>query len=134
VWKDEVTLWKAADDCWYVYVQGVHESDKGERSFDVIWLYKPSDTSCAKMKYPFPKEFFLSGNCSCKQSRIKEDEVIDVVAVAWHGQPSESCQNIFVRQTYVKNDRFVKLKDDQKTCEHLRGKKKPASSIKYVLG
>jgi DNA (cytosine-5)-methyltransferase 1 len=31
-----------------VYVQGVHESDKGERSFDATWLYKPSDSSCVR--------------------------------------------------------------------------------------
>jgi hypothetical protein len=26
----------------------VHESDKGERSFDATWLYKPSDSSCVR--------------------------------------------------------------------------------------
>ena len=133
IWKDEISLWKAADDCWYVYVQGVHESKRGERSFDVIWLYKPSDTSCAKMKYPLSKELFFSDNCSCSQSRIKEDEVIDLVTVSWHGQPLGS-QKFFIRQTYLENDRFVTLADDHKICKHRRDKNKPTSFMKFALG
>lgn len=137
LWRDETSLWKAADDCWYVYVQDVHESANGERAFDVIWLYKPSDTHCARMKYPYPKELFLSDNCSCKNGRIHQAEVTDVMDVDWHGQPSESSQKLFIRQTYLENDRFVTLKDAHKTCEHVRYRDEPASckdGPKYPVG
>lgn len=64
VWKDETSRWKAEDHCWYLYVQTKHTSPRGKYSFDGIWLYKPSDTSCAKMKYPYPKELLFSDNCT----------------------------------------------------------------------
>jgi DNA (cytosine-5)-methyltransferase 1 len=84
VLRDGISRWKAADDCWYIYVQAIYESNAGERSFDGIWLYKPSDTSCAKMKYPFPKELFFSENCTCNQARVEEEEVLEVVTdLAW---------------------------------------------------
>jgi DNA (cytosine-5)-methyltransferase 1 len=122
VWKDEVSRWKVSDHCWYVYVQAVHELHSVGRSFDGIWLYKPSDTSCAKMKYQYPNELFLSDNCTCKNGRmegtIEEDAVIDVVSVAWHGQPAEFSKDLFIRQTYLENDRFVTLKAAHKQCKH----------------
>ena len=120
VWKDEATRWKDADDCWYIYVQAVYESKKGKRSFAGLWLYKSSDTCCAKMKYPFPNELFLSDNCTCSRGRIQEDEVLDRVAVEWFGSPSASQQRLFVRQTYLENDKFETLKEGHKTCQHLR--------------
>jgi DNA (cytosine-5)-methyltransferase 1 len=137
VWKDEVSRWKAADDCWYVYVQGIHESKDGQRSFESIWLYKPSDTSCAKMKYPYPNELFLSDNCTCSRSRIMEDEILDVVSVLWHVHPSEAGEKLFVRQTYLENERFVTLKDAHKKCEHLQVQENSVTSItpsKYPIG
>ncbi|KAF7945550.1 hypothetical protein EAE96_010317 [Botrytis aclada] len=120
LWKDESSKWKTEDDCWYLYVQIKHQSPRGNYSFDGIWLYKPSDTSCAKMKYPYAKELFLSDNCTCgsRGSRITHDEVIDIIPIIWHGLPSET--DIFIRQTYLNHDSFVTLKDSHKTCEHLR--------------
>ncbi|KAF7916714.1 hypothetical protein EAE99_009607 [Botrytis elliptica] len=120
VWKDESSKWKTEDDCWYFYVQIKHQSPRGNYSFDGIWLYKPSDTSCAKMKYPYAKELFLSDNCTCgsRDSRITHDEVIDIIPIIWHGLPSET--DIFIRQTYLNHESFVTLKDSHKTCEHLR--------------
>jgi DNA (cytosine-5)-methyltransferase 1 len=117
LWKDEPSKWKPADECWYVLVQGIHES-RHSRSFDVIWLYKPSDTTCAMMRYPYSNELFLSDNCSCNHSRITEEEVLYKVAVAWHGQPS--CQGLFVRQTYLRSNAFISLQDSHKKCVHLR--------------
>ena len=137
VWKDEVSRWKAADDCWFILVQGVHETKHGQRSFDGIWLYKPSDTCCAKMKYPFAKELFLSDNCTCSQSRIAEEEVLDLMTVAWHGRPSESNSDYFIRQTYLENEKFVTLKDTHKKCEHLHRQQVPIPpefEQKYPIG
>ncbi|TAQ85105.1 hypothetical protein B7494_g6570 [Chlorociboria aeruginascens] len=133
VWKDEVSRWKEADKCWYIYVQAIDTKANEERSFGGLWLYRPSDTSCAKMKYPFPNELFLSSNCSCKQNTISEDEVLDVVTVAWHGDPSVSLDSFFIRQTYVDNEKFVTLKDSHKTCKH-RSQAKHISAGKFQLG
>lgn len=120
VWKDEVSRWKEADECWYVYVQGIHVSKAGQYSFDAIWLYRPSDTCCAKMKFPFPSELFMSDNCTCTSSRIMEDDVLAIVSVLWHGIPSRSDQQLFIRQTYLENEKFVTLKESHKHCEHLK--------------
>ncbi|KAM3072050.1 hypothetical protein ACMFMG_008511 [Clarireedia jacksonii] len=118
LWKDEGSRWKKDDDCWYLYVQAKHKNPGGRYSFDGIWLYKPSDTSCAKMKYPYAKELFLSDNCTCVSRRVSQDELIEIIPVVWHGQPSDT--NTFIRQTYLNNDRFVTLKEEDKACEHLR--------------
>lgn len=133
LWKDETSRWKTEDHCWYIYVQIKHKSPHGKYSFDGIWLYKPSDTSCAKMKYPYPKELFLSDNCTCGSghSRIPQDEVIDTVPVIWHGLPSET--DIFIRQTYLDNENFVTLKDSHKTCEHLRMSENDSSSLSTII-
>ncbi|KAF8866246.1 hypothetical protein BDZ45DRAFT_668084 [Acephala macrosclerotiorum] len=137
-WKDEGGQWKQADDCWYVYVQAVRDLPDGSRAFDALWLYRPSDTSCAKMKYPFQNELFLSDNCTCPQKQIKEEEVLDIVKVVWHGHPSERDRRMFIRQTYLENERFVTLKEIHKRCEHLRrqgGKDMPSNTDhKYHIG
>jgi DNA (cytosine-5)-methyltransferase 1 len=119
-WKNEVSRYKMADDCWYVCVQKIYTSPANQRSFDVIWLYRASDTHCAKMKYPFPNELFLSANCTCSGQKIEEDEIFDAVNVIWHGTPSSSSQELFIRQTYIDNERFVTLKDEHKSCKHSR--------------
>ncbi|KAF4628025.1 hypothetical protein G7Y89_g10124 [Cudoniella acicularis] len=122
VWKDEISKYKAADTCWYVYVQGIHEpaTPDDQRSFDGLWLYRPSDTSCAKMRYPFSNELFLSDNCTCNRGRISQDEVIDIVSVMWACGPPKSSTQLFIRQTNLENERFVTLKDPHKKCIHLQ--------------
>ncbi|TVY18383.1 DNA (cytosine-5)-methyltransferase 1 [Lachnellula arida] len=136
VWKDEVSKWKALDNCWYVYVQGVHE-DGDKRSFDALWLYKPSDTSCAMMKYPFSNELFLSNNCTCKRRKITADEILDVVSVSWDPQPPKSSSQLFIRQTYLENELYVTLKEDHKQCEHLQARKasgSPGLAPRFEIG
>ncbi|RDW68006.1 hypothetical protein BP6252_09402 [Coleophoma cylindrospora] len=118
VWKDEVSRWKAADECWYLLVQAVHTSGKGHRTFDGIWLYRASDTICAKMKYPFPNELFLSDHCTCQHSREEEERVLDIVTVDWNGSPA-STADFFIRQTYIEGEQFVTLRQEHKTCKHL---------------
>jgi DNA (cytosine-5)-methyltransferase 1 len=139
VWKDEASRWKAAtdNDCWYVYVQGIHESKNGQRSFHCIWLYSPADTMCALMKYPWPNELFLSDNCTCTGRRIKEDEILDVVSIQWHGNPAQAGLKLFIRQTYLENERFVTLKEAHKKCEHLKSREQIGKSIeatKHPIG
>jgi DNA (cytosine-5)-methyltransferase 1 len=120
LWKDEASKWKTADDCWYVLVQGVHIDKCDLRSFDIIWLYKPSDTTCAKMKYPYSKELFLSDNCSCDTQRITEGEVLCKISIDWNGLPGVANSDFFIRQTYLRNNSFVTLKECHKRCIHLR--------------
>ncbi|OBT93510.2 DNA methyltransferase Dim-2 [Pseudogymnoascus verrucosus] len=118
-WKDEESQWKEPDECWYVYVQGVHTTQSGNRSFHVLWLYRPADTACALMKYPHDDELFLSDNCSCSTSRISEDEVLCKVSVAWNGSPGQTEADFFIRQTYQGDNSFVTFKEEHKQCEHL---------------
>jgi DNA (cytosine-5)-methyltransferase 1 len=137
VWKDEASQWKAASNCWYVCVQGIHESKNGQKSYDAIWLYSPADTMCGLMKYPWPNELFLSDNCTCSHKRVKEDEILDVVSVLWHGYPSEAGGRLVVRQTYLENERFVTLREAHKKCEHLKERDQTGTSInlsKYPIG
>ncbi|KAE8448292.1 hypothetical protein EG329_009723 [Mollisiaceae sp. DMI_Dod_QoI] len=136
IWKDEASRWKKADDCWYVYVQAIHQIEDGTRAFDALWLYRPSDTSCAKMKYPFQNELFLSDNCTCLKKRIAEEEVINSVKVVWSGHPSEQDRRIFIRQTYLENERFVTLKGEHKKCKHQRAQrdKNALTGQKYRVG
>ena len=126
LWKDEPSKWKTADDCWYVLVQGIHLDKGGRRSFDIIWLYKPSDTTCAKMKYPYNKELFLSDNCSCDTHRIEEDEVLGRVSIDWKGLPGDANSDFFIRQTYLRNNAFITLRECHKQCVHLKDEVKTA--------
>jgi DNA (cytosine-5)-methyltransferase 1 len=116
-WKDEHSRWKSPDDCWYVYIQGIRVKN-GVRSFDVIWLYKAADTTCALMKYPYHNELFLSDNCSCSTSTISEDEVLCKVSVAWNGSPGSSDADFFIRQTYLHDNSFITLQEHHKKCDH----------------
>ncbi|KAI9745937.1 MAG: DNA methyltransferase Dim-2 [Claussenomyces sp. TS43310] len=136
-WKDEVSKWKAADDCWYVHVQGIHVNKEGQREFDVIWLYRPSDTTCAKMRYSYMNELFLSNNCNCNSAPITEDELLCKVSIDWYGSPEKSRADFFVRQTYLSNNSFVTMKDRHKQCIHYRDDlKTPLQQVmeKYKVG
>jgi DNA (cytosine-5)-methyltransferase 1 len=100
-------------------------------------FYKPSDTSCAKMKYAFTNEFFMSDNCTCKNGKITGEEVLDVVSVSWHCQPPKSTRQLFIRQTYLENEIFVTLKEEHKKCEHLQARKlggPPGLAHRYRVG
>lgn len=139
VWKDEISPWKAADRCWYLLLQDINITRSGEKSFNGIWLYAPSQTLCAKMKYPHPNELFLSDNCNCgREAKITVDQILDVVPINWYGQPSAGDQKgLFIRQTYLENERFVDLQDKHMTCAHFKAKKsqlEPKSIPSYSVG
>ncbi|KAH8661624.1 hypothetical protein BGZ60DRAFT_530574 [Tricladium varicosporioides] len=136
-WKDEVSKYKEPDRCWYLYVQSIHEPryEDEERSFDALWLYKPSDTSCAKMRYPFLNELFLSDNCTCSRGRISQSEVLEIVTVLWNCNPPPSNDRLFVRQTWLENERFVTFQESHKRCEHLRPTSTiPLVSVRFPIG
>ena len=68
--------------------------------------------------------FSFRDNCTCSCGRIQEDKVLDKVAVEWYSLPSTLRQGFFVRQTYLKNKKFESLKEEYKTCEHLKQRQK----------
>ena len=121
-WKRDTAASVADDDRWFGLVQKIHTSGKGYRTFDVIWLYRPVDTPCGKMKYPWSNELFLSSHCSCKEgrsARVGEDEVLGTPLIHWFGSPDDCRGEFFVRQTYfVDQRRWVALAESHKKCIH----------------
>ncbi|KAK1753079.1 S-adenosyl-L-methionine-dependent methyltransferase [Echria macrotheca] len=115
------------DGRWFGLVQKIHISKVGHYSFDVIWLYRPVETPCCVMKYPWLNELFLSDHCTCEEgasARVKESEILDVHAVNWFGGPSDRGERFFIRQLYmVQERRWVTLKESHLRCSH--GKEKP---------
>ncbi|KAH8819675.1 S-adenosyl-L-methionine-dependent methyltransferase [Xylogone sp. PMI_703] len=130
IWKDEPSRWKDPDECWYMYVQDIYRDSSGKLSFDGIWLYRPSDTSCAMMKYPFPNEIFFSNHCTCESGRIPQDEVLQVEAVDFHTSTSD--KRLFIRQAYIDLERFETFDERHKVCQH-RSKQTWAVK-KYEIG
>ncbi|KAJ9165097.1 DNA (Cytosine-5)-methyltransferase 1 [Coniochaeta hoffmannii] len=122
-WKKESAKGATHDYRWFGLVQCVHVSPKTRaRSFDVIWLYRPVDTPCGKMVYPWSKELFLSDHCTCEEgraARVDEDEVLEGHSIDWFGSPETSTAEFFVRQTYqVEQRRWVTLERRHMTCDH----------------
>lgn len=132
-WKREISRGFSDVDRWFALVQKVHINGRGKRSFDVTWYYRPVDTICGLMKYPWNNELFISDHCSCgHDNKITEDEVIGVHDVDFGGSPTTNAE-LFCRQVYIHQERkWISLQTDQHlTCEHVR----PSSSdLKYRLG
>ncbi|KAJ6783981.1 hypothetical protein PWT90_07644 [Aphanocladium album] len=106
-------------DLWFALVQDVSMDAKGRRVFDVIWYYRPVDTLCGLMKYPWANELFLSDHCSHGESfKIREDEVLGVHEVEFGGAP-ETLKEFFCRQAYLTEDKiWVSLTESHLTCCH----------------
>jgi len=101
--QDRMTTWKSNDGEWYGYVQSFTETTQG-RQLGLLWLYRPSDTQCLKVPYPFPNELFLSDHCNCGDSPIYAEEVIRRPRVAFFGGPATTGVEYFVRQRYIEGD------------------------------
>ncbi|KAM0284120.1 hypothetical protein ACHAQH_002108 [Verticillium albo-atrum] len=118
-WKRELAAGFDDVDRWFGLVQRVHISKAGNRSFDVIWIYRPVDTICGKMKYPWNNELFLSDHCSCDDDyeKIKEGEVLEIHEIQWGG--SSTSTEFFCRQTYLHEEhRWTTLKKEHRICSH----------------
>jgi len=122
-WKRETAKGAEAENRWYALVQKVNFNKTGDRVFDVTWLYRPVDTPCGQMKYPWRNELFLSSHCTCKEgpeSNIDGDEVLGVHDVEWFGGPNTTSE-FFIRQFYQNVDRrFITLQKEHLTCAHTR--------------
>lgn len=101
--KDKLTTWKSSDKEWYGYVQKITKTTEGCQ-LGVLWLYRPSDTPCLKVPYPFHKELFLSDHCNCGDSPIYAEEVVRRPRVAFFGDPATTSVEFFVRQRYIEGD------------------------------
>lgn len=121
IWKKEG--WKEVQDLdrWFALVQKVHRDRHGQRTFDVVWYYRPADTLCGLMKYPWTNELFLSDHCSCTEDRkISENEILALHDVEFWGRPTTQ-KEFFCRQTYMHTERrWVTLKEQHFQCEHVR--------------
>lgn len=121
-WQSMASKGATDDGRWFGLVQKVHTASDGARSFSVTWFYRPVETPCCKMQYPWSNELFLSDHCTCedgRHARVKEHEILGVHAVDWFGSPDKGSGEFFVRQTYmVENRRWVTLQRSHKTCDH----------------
>ena len=101
--SDTNTHWKTKDKHWYAYVQEVTGQQLG-----LIWLYRPTDTACQNMKYPYPRELFMSNHCNCGDTAIYASEAARKIRVELFGDPDpEPTQAEFViRQKYNSEDSF----------------------------
>ncbi|RBA22634.1 DNA (Cytosine-5-)-methyltransferase [Fusarium proliferatum] len=115
------TQWRRDVDRWFALVQRVRVNKRGQRTFDVIWYYRPVDTLCGLMKYPWNNELFLSDHCSCDtRAKISEDEVSGVHQVEFGGTSATEAE-FFCRQTYICQERnWVTLEKAHFRCIHLR--------------
>ncbi|KAK3290641.1 uncharacterized protein B0H64DRAFT_368033 [Chaetomium fimeti] len=138
-WRNMASKGAAENDRWFGLVQRVHTGGDGSRSFDVTWFYRPVETPCCMMQYPWPDELFLSDHCTCEeghQSRVKDHEILGVHEIDWFGSPDESKGEFFVRQTYIiESRRWVTLKDTHMACLHGREKPrfKPGDTVLAAL-
>ncbi|PHH82261.1 hypothetical protein CDD82_6510 [Ophiocordyceps australis] len=120
MWKRQTSKWCADVDRWFALVQKV-EMREEKRVFDVIWYYRPLDTLCGLMRYPWNNELFLSDHCSCTEEyKIREDQVQGIHEVDFGGNSTTKAE-FFCRQTYFHSERkWVTLEADDVRCEHSR--------------
>ena len=138
LWKREVSRGFADVDRWFARVQKVTMTKSGTRIFDVIWYYRPVDTLCGLMKYPWNNELFLSDHCSCaEQHKIAESEVLGVHEVDFGGA-STTRADFFCRQTYFHKERkWTTLHTTHMHCKHTdQGKeqRRAPSPSQYRVG
>ncbi|CCT71876.1 related to cytosine C5-DNA-methyltransferase [Fusarium fujikuroi IMI 58289] len=102
-WRRDVAHGFDDVDRWFALVQRVRVNKRGQRTFDVIWYYRPVDTLCGLMK-----------------AKISEDEVSGVHQVEFGGTSATEAE-FFCRQTYICQERnWVTLEKAHFRCIHLR--------------
>ncbi|KAI4136785.1 MAG: hypothetical protein LQ341_005451 [Variospora aurantia] len=105
--SDPNTAWKTKDEHWYAYVQGLQPSKRGNR-LSLLWIYRPADTACQDMKYPYDSELFLSDHCNCEDAPVYDTDVARKVPVVLFGHPDDRdcAADFFVRQKYNSADSY----------------------------
>ncbi|KAL6898965.1 S-adenosyl-L-methionine-dependent methyltransferase [Trichoderma evansii] len=135
LWERELSKGFSDVDRWFALVQSVHVDRYGLRTFDVIWYYRPVDTLCGLMKYPWNNELFLSDHCSCSEtSKIDESEILGVHDVEFWGTSTTKAE-FFCRQTYLQEERrWITLKESHLWCEHTSVQPKTTTTPTYQPG
>lgn len=114
--KDKHSAWKTDDEEYFGYVQSVSDTDKGQ-ALGLLWFYRPGDTTCLKMLYPYSQELFLGDHCNCGDPPVLVSEVIRKPQVAFFAEPEASCAEFFCRQRYVgDDDAWITLQDSHFRC------------------
>ncbi|PMB67846.1 DNA (cytosine-5)-methyltransferase 3 [Beauveria bassiana] len=134
-WEKEEAKGDEYSDLWFALVQSVSVNSDGVRVFEVIWYYRPVDTLCGLMQYPWSNELFLSDHCSCEEgTKIREDEVRSVHEVDFGGT-RETTKEFFCRQSYLSDDKiWVTLTQSHLTCRHSNDAPIPDGAEEYCLG
>ena len=128
--RDKVSTWKTTDTDWYGYVQSITNTKVG-RALGILWLYRPSDTECLQMRFPFTNELFLSDHCNCGDTPILVEEVIRKPSVAFFSGPDAKDVDFFVRQRYIQGDgAWETLKESDFSC----GCQKAKAPAQYSIG
>ena len=117
VLRDKESAWRTIDTHWYGFVHGIKDTTKGP-TLELLWLYRPSDTECRRMHYPFANELFLSDHCNCGDSPILVEEVIHKPRVSFFGTPDTEDVEFFVRQKYIQGEgAWESLKQSDFRCK-----------------
>ncbi|KAK4131071.1 S-adenosyl-L-methionine-dependent methyltransferase [Trichocladium antarcticum] len=138
-WQNMASKGAIEDHRWFGLVQQVHPARDGSRSFDVTWFYRPVETPCCIMKYPWPNELFLSDHCTCEEGAhalVREHDVLGVHEVDWFGGPHGGKGEFFVRQIYmVESRRWITLRKSHMRCSHgpPRPRHKPGETVLATL-
>ncbi|KAL8738225.1 MAG: hypothetical protein Q9181_000951 [Wetmoreana brouardii] len=116
--SDTNTSWRTQDDYWYAYVQGSNKNHaKHGQQLSLIWLYRPTDTACQTMRYPYANELFISDHCNCGDGPIYTADIAYKVRVALFGYPGATGADFFIRQKYDSADSFwVSLQSSDFRC------------------
>lgn len=113
--RDNGTGWGDRAEIWFAYVQGIRK-EKEQLLLDVIWLYRPSDTTIGDVFYPFPNELFLSDHCNCGSGKMNAKDVVGKIDVDWF--PARIHGGSLVRQTYRTEDQsFITLRNSHFRCD-----------------
>ncbi|KAL6721275.1 hypothetical protein ACLMJK_000377 [Lecanora helva] len=123
---DNQSAWKSADKEWLGYVQGITDTFKG-RELGLLWLYRPSDTVCLKVPFPYRRELFLSDHCNCGDSPIFSEEIIRKPRTAFFSDDSATSDvEFFIRQKYVEGDQaWQTLKESDFICDCRKKREEP---------
>lgn len=114
--KDHNSAWKTDDAEYLGYVQNVSDTDEGQ-VLGLLWLYRPGDTTCLKMFYPYSQELFLGDHCNCGDPAVLASEVIRKPRVAFFSGPETPYTDFFCRQRYVEGDgAWITLQDSHFRC------------------
>ena len=115
--SDNRTGWSSKELLWYGFVQEIKPKND---QLSLIWLYRPSDTACQNMRYPYSNELFLSDHCNCGDKPIYAREVVSKPRVAFFGRTDTPKADFFVRQKYNEADSAwvtLKMSDFECVCK-----------------